>query len=820
MQNNCKLVWIDKQINNYENTFFQKRLKDKIQDCSFLDSTSEALKILLNQQKGDKFIKIISGQFIYEEKLDLGDNLIVFCGQSKKHLQQFLSKKELLVLVDSGIVEVEEIVNLNEEFLIAKEYLHQSFDQKAQKQTQYYHQFEATSFRFLLINKKLEKNYQTNEELMEKEILQFVSQDVFKNCQAKMQEAQKNKKNGGKFSIFEKFIYYYTGKEIYRELNRNFAESNYSKLEQIMCVLFEGYSKLQSKPLSNNILYRGISDQEQEIYNNIIQDLQQSLKNNQSMFWNTLASTSTKENVARCFCNKRYKILFEITLNQQNPHPYFVIETYHSQYPNEGEVILFPQFEFKVVDMYNKDNIQYVKVEQVNNNFSMSLDNSKRQKYWTNKIENDLKPKLKKICSFYQIRIDYIIKNIMQFSQDIDDLKALLKNNLEQYLRKLVSLLSSFYNDNDDYYRILNQLLETGYKEINSAFIKESDFFKKLSKFIRDVSDLLIDQFLKIIQKIFNIEEYKEKLITLFSNCYDLITHCASNQLVQGVAAFSNQILESINNFKDFKNFNPKQTFQIKASEAGGQVIGATIVDALNGKASFEQLALKGIFMGISSISVQFRQFIWILWQLSLIKCTLCDQNTSHVEKAILFGKQAFSVGVAASWRMSGSSIGGTIGAAFGPAGIPVGAFIGGIIGGATSQLAQDSLDNFLNFKIKVSFSSKNKSIKENGVLISLGVNPQVEFKNVPDKVQNLVIVCKANKRVAWLTIVKSSISIIQENQLGLASLYAGPNPDESDITFHAFGLETNDINTDSVLEDIHQKKYKVICCDTQNICE
>ncbi|CAD8155857.1 unnamed protein product [Paramecium octaurelia] len=914
MQNNCKLLWIDKQINNQENSFFQKRLKNKIQDCSFLDSTPEALKILKNQKQDDKFIIIISGQFIYEEKEHLNDNLIVFCGQSKRHLQQFLSKNDLLVLVDSGIEEVEEIVSLNEEFLNAKEYLHQSFGQKALKQIQYYHQFEATSFRFLLINKKLEKNQQPNEELMNKEIQQFISQDIFKICQVDMQkkEEEKKKENQGKFSILEKFIYYYSRNEIYQELNKNFAESNFEKLEQIMCVLFQGYSQLQLKQLPENKLYRGISFQELEIYNNIMQDLQQSYKKKQSIFWNTLASTSTKEEVAKRFCTKPYKILFEITLNQQNPHPYFQLKDYNSEFPNEGEVILFPQFEFKVVDIYSKNGYQYVKIEQADNNFSMSLDSSKRQKYWTNKIEMDLKPKLKTICSFYQKRVDFIIKNIMQFPQEVGDLRVQLKLNLNQYFDRFLSLLRMFYNDYDNYKMNLNQLLDACNEEINFAFILENSFLKRLSKFITDVSDLLIDQFLKIIQKIFNIEDYKIQLKNIWIDYYSKYTYSTFNYQFKDIkinsltqktqnypkweihkqdikqiqilkyaqtdtmayeltlhdnnkfllfisekiptlvkkcvgaasTGYTDQwkpqgpaleiqnlkvadIQKSIKgnlgnsnyNLDKFKNFQPKYTQkQIIGAEAAGQLIGATIVDAFYGQVSLQQLGLSGTFLCISSVFPQSRLPLAGVGLICQVTKTIFDERASNIEKAISLGKQVVQTGLGIACLTGASSIGGMIGAPFGPPGVIGGAIIGGIIGGVASQLTSVGMDNCLKFKMAVSFNPKNKSIERNGILISPGVNPQVEFSNVPDKVQNIVIICNANQRMAWRAVVNSSIKTIKENQLVQGSLYIGPFPHESDIAFHAFGLESNDINIDTIVDEISKEKINIICYDMKKI--
>lgn len=60
------------------------------------------------------------------------------------------------------------------------------------------------------------------------------------------------------------------------------------------------------------------------------------------MFWNTLTSASIDFATAEKFSKGDCKIIFEISLSENNPHPFLKLDEYQSEYQNEEEVILFP----------------------------------------------------------------------------------------------------------------------------------------------------------------------------------------------------------------------------------------------------------------------------------------------------------------------------------------------------------------------------------------------------------------------------------------------------------------------------------------------
>ncbi|CAK74902.1 unnamed protein product (macronuclear) [Paramecium tetraurelia] len=528
MISKLQLVWVDSNINNYENQIYQKRLKQIINECSFINSTNEALKIVQNlQQRGDQIILIVSGSIIEETiNFALSNNQIVFCGNFKVHFSKFLETKNLLVLIDSGISKVENYVKQNIEFLKAQQSLILQFHQKVNHQEQYSHQFQEISIKFLLINQKLQENYEDKEEQLNLEIGKLLSQEMLTTFQqsVKRKETLKIEKTKEKFNNFEKLIYYYTRDDqpisFYKILNQKLAQQKYEELEQIMCTIFYGYSNLKNQSLSTNKLYRGISFSlsQKDVYENIIEELKHCQRNNKSIFWNSLTSTTMKQSATSYFLQFQFKILFEISLSQVNPHPYFKLEDYNSEIPNEEEVILFPQFEFQVSGIYQNDKSFIIRINQVENNFAMALDVAKRKQYWENRINDDLKPKLQTITSFNQIRINQIMKKIRKFSLLDEDIRKILKTNTDDYFLKLVSQLQQFCDNQDVHVNYLSQVLSVIEQEFSFENSITDGFFQVSMNLFQKCKERLINEFIQIIKKIYNLEKFKNDIKRLIEN--------------------------------------------------------------------------------------------------------------------------------------------------------------------------------------------------------------------------------------------------------------------------------------------------------------
>ncbi|CAK69705.1 unnamed protein product (macronuclear) [Paramecium tetraurelia] len=513
MDQKVELVWYPTEFQDDH----QQNLKNTSQNSSFTQQFEEALKIVRELQK--------DGSQISQKQQNLKMNIIGFGEDTQTNQKQFLENHDLLVLTESNVSKLQYYVNQIIDFLNAIESIKLSFFAQVKGIRSYYHQVEETGFRFLLINQQLQQNYQLSESQLDEEIIKLTSQsdlNELKSSVLQKEEMKKNKKGHG-FSIFEKLIYYYSRQELYNKLNQQMAESDYESIKQIMCTLFDGYSKLNYQKKPPKKLYRGFSLHPcfRDIYLKIVRDLMFCHQNKSSMFWNTLASTSLEPKVVDKFLQQNLKIVFEIQLSENNPHPYFKLKKYHAQYDEEKEVILFPQFQFEVIE-YRKceSGIDYFCIKQIENNLSMTFDKKKREKYWQDRINNELKPKLKIINEFYQTRINFIIKGVRKFAPQVGDIRYFLKQNLDAYFFQLVQYLQQFFQNQETHKEYLDNLLDVCIKEISFEFIISDDFLVKLSDFISRVSEQLINQFIKIIQKIFNLEDFKGDLIMIWSEFY------------------------------------------------------------------------------------------------------------------------------------------------------------------------------------------------------------------------------------------------------------------------------------------------------------
>ncbi|CAD8178233.1 unnamed protein product [Paramecium octaurelia] len=447
-------------------------------------------------------------------------NSIVFCKKTKYGQIDYFMQDGWLILVDSSVSQLEYYVKQNFEYLNALESLTLSFCKKVDKQVDYSHQIEETSFKFLLINQKLQKGFYESEVNLDDEIGKLIGQTSLRQLKMDVQvkSNEKKRQTGKEFTLFEKLIYYYTTDALYRQLNGLFAESSYESIEQIMCTLFDGYSKLQQKQLAQNTLFRGINIWDEKIFNEIMDQLKQCEKDKTSIFWNALTSTTIQKRCAENFMGNKQGILFEITLSKINPHPYFILESYHSRYSNEKEVLLFPQFQFKIVEIKTQGRNYYCRIQQIDNNLSMALNSSQREKYWQERINNELKPKLHTLASFQQIRINEMLS--IQVKQQISqaDQQFTFKQNSSNYFQSLVSQLQKFCDNQEVHINYLSKLLSliTTQIDFNDALNKE--YLQESKILIKKCSERLINEFILLVKKIYNLENFKNDIQKLVQN--------------------------------------------------------------------------------------------------------------------------------------------------------------------------------------------------------------------------------------------------------------------------------------------------------------
>ncbi|CAD8120748.1 unnamed protein product [Paramecium sonneborni] len=525
------LIWVDKQMFNQENQLICKQL---LNDYQYLfqafDNLNDALRLL--QQIGDKDITIItSGQFAYDLVKYSKQNLVIFCGNKYNHFDLFINNHQIKALVSSSFQLAHEnaILCMNQTD-IYNDFLKLLSPQ--QQQIEYYHSKDYVSIQFLVVIEEIRKNKELKEEQVFTEIDSLLAiskkenkkQIIFQDLEQK--EKQKYSK---KFSLFEKLIYLYSREEIYQTFNYQFAKHNYQEIKNIILCLYQGFKEQELNQKYYKNLYRGISIDSQDTFEQIVQDLYQNLCEGSSLFWNTMTSTSLSFDVAKKFSQQSlYGIFYQIELDDDVPYPCFKLENYHSEFPNEQEVLLFPQFQFIIQDIeyfYHESKKQYIVfVKQVKNNYAFALDPKLRKIYWDSVIQEKIKPKIETLVNFHSKRIFEITQFFAEQQCDLDIYQDEILDRVEKELQNIFKQIQFNLTQilrHSSYKNILNHInkLTQVYLEI----IKLKDQIYNPASFFQQIEEQL-DQVMKslrqnigtlILKGIINIEYQKEYLQNL-----------------------------------------------------------------------------------------------------------------------------------------------------------------------------------------------------------------------------------------------------------------------------------------------------------------
>ncbi|CAD8167988.1 unnamed protein product [Paramecium octaurelia] len=532
------LIWVDNQIQSRENNIYREQLQNDYQGLfQAFNNVDDALKMLQIIDKRDVTI-LTSAKCAYELVKHTKQNVIVFCGSRLYHLDLFINNFQIKSIVSDSFQSAHEnaIMCMNQSDILT-EFVN-LLSPPQHSAIQYQHSKDHVSIQFLVVIEELRKNKEPKEQDVFAEIeylLQIQNIDV-KQMKAIFEDLQKKEKEKLKlknksFNLFDKLVYLYSREEIYQIFNQQFAQHNYQILKNIILCLYQGFKQNKSKVGEIEILFRGISFFDKEIFEQIIRDLKSSKNEGTQLFWNTITSTSIDFDIALTFAQNNFNgILYQIELDEEVPHPCFKLEQYHSQYPKEEEVILFPQFQFIVQEItfrkINEQQIYFVFIKQVKNNYAFALDPMMRKIYWDSIVEEKIKPKIETLVNFHSKRIFELISFFEEDVYDkeiyMEEIIYIIENELtilfQQIQNQLTKILSrsrytNIVNQIENLTKIYTQVVKIDYQ--NQSV---DDFFKLFEEHFDKVLKSLRQNICTLILKgIIDIDYWKDQLQNLQS---------------------------------------------------------------------------------------------------------------------------------------------------------------------------------------------------------------------------------------------------------------------------------------------------------------
>ncbi|CAD8082004.1 unnamed protein product [Paramecium primaurelia] len=527
-------IWVDKNIFNWENRINCEQLQNDYQNLfQAFDNISDALKIL-NKIKDKDVTILTSAQCAYQLVKQTKKNMIVFCGTKFYHLNLFLDNTQIKSIVSNSFQSAHEdvIMSMNQTD-IYNDFI-KLLSPPQQQAIEYQHSKDHVSIQFLVVIEDIRKNKEPEESDIYNEIEALLNisnkqqkkQNILEDLQKK--EIEKEQLLKEKFNLFEKLIYLYSREEIYQVFNQQFAQHNYQKIKNIILCLYQGFKQLKEYKFFSS-LFRGIYFDSKEIFETIIQDLQSSQMEGKSLFWNTITSTSLLSEIAYNFCSScNYGILYQILLDQDVPHPCFKLQAYHTQYPKEEEVLLFPQFEFIVQEInciqVEPITIYLVTIKQVKNNYAFALDPMLRKIYWDKIKEEKIKPKIETLVNFQSKRIFELISFFAEEFKDqeiyMDEILYRIENELVNVFGQIQMQLTKILS-HSNYTDVLSQIekLTKTYTQVIKIEYQNQNpqqFFQSIEELIDKVIKSLRQNICTLILKgIINIEYWKEYLENL-----------------------------------------------------------------------------------------------------------------------------------------------------------------------------------------------------------------------------------------------------------------------------------------------------------------
>ncbi|CAD8173393.1 unnamed protein product [Paramecium octaurelia] len=292
------------------------------------------VKCLIGKTDQDATI-LTSGQYGYQLEKQTKQDILIFSERRQNHFDLFTNNVLIISIA---------IMSLNQQD-IQNEFI-KLLTPPQRRTVEYKHSKYHVRIQFLVVIEKLKKN-----KTPKAKKIWF----LFKINQIQARKLKLTKQN---FQLFEKLIYLYARQVIFSTFNQQFADHNFQQITNIILCLYKGFEEHQKHHNQFQILQRVISFFEEDIFKQVMRNLNQSKDQGTSFFWNINEKyvkllydhqfIFISKYGARIFFWQFYGVLNYIILYQEIPHQCFKLQQYHPKYPIEEEEILFPLFEFIV----------------------------------------------------------------------------------------------------------------------------------------------------------------------------------------------------------------------------------------------------------------------------------------------------------------------------------------------------------------------------------------------------------------------------------------------------------------------------------------
>jgi len=237
--------------------------------------------------------------------------------------------------------------------------------------------------------------------------------------------------------ILHAIIYLYSTNYIYRPFNTCFAKHNYTKVMYTIAVCLRELGKRPELKMSKGtILYRGVNISDKSKY-----------QIGKTGYWPAFSSTSKSYNVAKNYNGAN--TVFEIHLSNYYPHPHIEMPNGWSAYATELEVLLYPYFALIVTSIQQKDGKTFITVNQDENAFVLSINDTKFINFWKSLIKNEIEVSINplivkmKELGDEKINLNTYFKN--EFWSDFNDVFNKCHDNHKSYIQGTSSVLGGIF---------------------------------------------------------------------------------------------------------------------------------------------------------------------------------------------------------------------------------------------------------------------------------------------------------------------------------------------------------------------------------------
>ena len=151
----------------------------------------------------------------------------------------------------------------------------------------------------------------------------------------------------------------YTNSRFYYDINKILARQEFLQVSNYICSILRGLPANQERAYKDSTkpLFRGIRRK--------FVDMSQ-YQVGQRLFWPAFTSSSQNPTIAKEFSGKD-GVIFVITVNENKPYHNITIPFDWSYFPREQEVLLMPNFHFRVTKITQEagEKYDYVHIEEI-----------------------------------------------------------------------------------------------------------------------------------------------------------------------------------------------------------------------------------------------------------------------------------------------------------------------------------------------------------------------------------------------------------------------------------------------------------------------